>query len=372
MGAARHSRHNLVSLACLFIVGVTPGCTIPHPPPIPADLSEARVAYGSNVLSKTRFARYPELNFITDLHYGRFGNGAEGELAVVGTSGAAFVGLQGPIHRTTHFAVRAFDRVALVQSKDGEVPLFLHRGSWVAKLHLFDENGGVRWDFGTFWVSGIDYAAAGDLYGNGKLEFVVGLNGAGGIYLLDENGREIWKKSGANVWHVEIASAEPGAEGRVVNSDAGGALTIRDPEGNVLQTFRPVQYVTSFGLARWANEPKARHLMVPDKDAIVFLDLNGQETARLEAPGCTTMPHEILGVSICFSLRDCYQATLVNYKVWNRAVLYLDDLNGKLVYKEVFVRQCESLGTIPVALHKNAGNLLAGCGDEVFEYTKRQ
>src|SRR5438270_5451109 len=106
MGAARHSRHNLVSLACLFIVGVTPGCTIPHPPPIPADLSEARVAYGSNVLSKTRFARYPELNFITDLHYGRFGNGAEGELAVVGTSGAAFVGLQGPIHRTDRKSTR--------------------------------------------------------------------------------------------------------------------------------------------------------------------------------------------------------------------------------------------------------------------------
>src|SRR5690348_17052255 len=257
--------HGIKLAACVFAACFICGCfEIPHPPPLPADLREAKIAYGSDLLTKIPSRRYSDVGSITDLRYGRFGSTANFELAVVGTSGAVFGRANQQIDKTMHLAARAVEPLVLVQAKSGDRPLFLDRGSWVEKMRLLDENGAQRWSFGNFFMTGIDYTAAGDLFGNGQLEFAVGSNGAGGICLLDSNGTKIWTKAGGNVWHVEIASAGSGSQGRIINSDASGALTVRDPSGTILQTFRPVQYVSTFGLSRWEHESQPRHLVVPD------------------------------------------------------------------------------------------------------------
>ena len=358
---------------CVFAACVISGCfEIPHPPPLPADLSKARIAYGSDLLAKSPPTGYPKVGSISDLRYAQFSSAAKPELAIVGTFGAIFVGANQQVDRTTHFAAGAVDPIVLVQAKEGQPPFFLDGGSWTEKLRLFDDNGIQRWSFGSSFMTGIDHTAAGDLFGNGQLEFVVGSNGASGIYLLDSNGTKIWTKAAGNVWHVEIVDAGAGSLGRIINSDARGALTIRDPSGTVLRTFHPVQYVSSFGLTRWQHELQVRHLVVPDKDVLLIMDLNGEQAAHLEAPDCAeSAENEIFSTPVCFAHTQCYQATLLNYKLWNRAVLYLNEMNGKLAYQEIYGQSCGAVSTIPRAAARNSENLLVGCGDEVIQYTGR-
>jgi len=46
------------------------------------------------------------------------------------------------------------------------------------------------------------------LSGDEKPRVVVGLNGGGGITMLDENGKKVWHQSDRNVWHVECWKQE--------------------------------------------------------------------------------------------------------------------------------------------------------------------
>lgn len=359
----------LLFVASLFslgiMIGYVPAAGLPK---MPDDLRTAKIDYGKADFGKKVFDEYPDLGLITDLHYGHFNNDMEPELALVGTAGAIFVGPDHRVKKTIHFAARMFNPVVLIQPKGGGAPVFLDRGGgWMEKVRLFDENGALRWDYGILW--GIDGSAAGDVDGDGKLEFAVGLNAWGGIRLLNADGHELWSKRAGNVWHVETTNAEDGAVGEIIHSDARGALTFRNGKGDVLLTCRPTRYVHWFGLTRWANEPQPRHLLIPDKDVIVVLDLNGQQTLKLEAPGCAARALcSIISAPVCFSSRRCYQATLVDYPQWDRSVLYLNDQSGKVAYREVFEHRCAAVGTMPAAPGAKDESLLVGCSSEVWKY----
>jgi hypothetical protein len=274
-------------------------------PKMPNDLRTAEVDYGIADFGRTVLDRFPDLGAITDLRYGHFNKAEEPELAIVGTAGAVFVGSDHQVKKRIHFGMQMSNRVILVEPNDAKVLAFLGRGGgWIEKVRVFDENGALRWDYGSFW--GVNDSAAGDLHGEGKLEFAVGLNGGGGVRLLNADGRELWSKLASNVWHVEIASTDEGVA-EIIHSDASGALTIRNAAGEVLRTCRPAQYVSGFGLTRWASEPQQRHIIIPGQGVIMVLDLNGNRSAQLEAPGCSAATlGPITGTSVCFPSRGCY------------------------------------------------------------------
>ncbi len=338
---------------------------------MPNDLRTARIDYGKDACSKSVLGSFPDAGSITDLRWGHFTNEAGSELAIVGNTGYVFVGAGNKLERKVRFAARTFNPVVLLQPKEGEAPVFLGRGgSWLENVRLFDGSGALEWQYSNSW--GINGSAAGNLDGDGKLEFAVGLNGGGGLRLLDAKGHELWSKVAANVWHVEIASASEGTQGRIVNSDASGAVTVRDGKGNVISQFRPAKYVSSFELAKWGDDVQPRHLLIPDQGSIVVTDLEGHPAVRLEAPAETLYSLEqVVSVPVSFSPHRRYQATLVNYPDWSRSVLYLNDEAGKAAYREILGHSCGAVGTIPVSAGSGAKLLLLGCDAEVWSYTSR-
>jgi hypothetical protein len=157
--------------------------------------------------------------------------------------------------------------------------------------------------------------------------------------------------------------------GEIIHSEANGYLVIRSASGEVSLACRPTEYVGFFGLTRWASEVEPRHLIVPAKDVIVVLDLNGHQTARLEAPGSGARALvSIAGTYVRFSSGRCYQATLTDYPRWDRSVLYLNDQTGKIAYREVFEHRCAAVGTMPAAAGAEDESLLVGCNNEVWKY----
>ena len=349
---------SLLNLAFMF------GCF--STPEVPADLQTAKIDYGKAEFTKKIFDRYTDLGLITDLRYSRFNNDVESELAVVGTAGAVFVGPDQRIKKAVHYAnyMSVLTPVVLLQAQEGGVPLFLARGTWY-EARLFDQNGAVLWRYRRMW--GINDAAGGALDGAGRLEFAVGVN-LGGVRLLDQQGRELWRTNAGSAHHLELASSTEGAPGRIIHSD-WGALTIRKASGEVVLTCHPVNYVDLFSLIRWAGEQQPRHLVFPGREVLVITDLNGHQTARLRAPGCEeNVVHSISGTPVCFTSRRCYQATLIRYSLWDRSVLYLHDQSGKLSFREVFDRRCGAVGTMPAASASKDESLLVGCTGEVWKY----
>ena len=359
----------LLLVVTAFCIGGMFGCLpTAELPKMPDDLRTAKIDQGKADFGKKVFDEYPNLGLITDLHYGRFNSDLEPQLAVVGAAGAAFVGSDHRVQKNTHFAIRMFGHVVLIGPKDGGTPEFLGRGgNWNEKVRVFDKHGALLWDYGSLW--GIDDAAYGDVNGDGKWEVAVGLNGGGGVRLLDAKGRELWSKLAGNVWHVEVINAEEGRGGEIIHSDASGALTFRNGAGEVLLTFHPTQYVSSFGLTRWPTDHEPHHIIIPGQDVIEILDVDGHQIARLDAPRLSTGSLlSIAGTAVCFSNRRCYHATLVDYPLWDRSILYMNDLKGTIAYREVFEHRCAAVGAMPTASGSQDESLLVGCSSEVWKY----
>jgi hypothetical protein len=66
---------------------------------------------------------------------------------------------------------------------------------------------------------------------------VVGFNGAGGLHLLNADGKELWKQDDGNVWHVEIAAVDEKSSKMIVHSNARGQLTLRDASGKIMARY---------------------------------------------------------------------------------------------------------------------------------------
>jgi hypothetical protein len=331
-------------------------------PKMPAELTTPGVTKGEAEFGKSLFFDRVRLGFVTDIRYRRFGGRADPLLAIVGSWGAVFTDATGHPIKVVRFRSGRPDFVRLVDmGKDG-VPWFLARGQLY--VSLLDEMGNRRWTYTSYW--GINDAAVADINGDGISEIVVGLNGFGGVRLLDSQGHKVWGLyRDGNIWDVALLPGPNGGVGRIYYTESGGELKICNPEGEELIHCRPdAEYISDFELTRWGGESAPRHFVAPRDGSIIVFDQDGILTAKLNAPESVYLG-DARATPVRFKDSSIFFATLILYRLWGRSVLYMHDARGNLVYKEIFGGPCLALEALPIG---GTERLLLSGGDKVWQY----
>ena len=344
-----------------------------EPPKPPSALDHAQVLMGEKAYDKSLFRSVPETGEVSQLLAGWPADREGAALVVVGNRGARFLGRDGAWKRTVEFSSNRYGQLQVVPLDRGGAYGFLTRdATLIGGLVLYDRDGKELWRYSSFW--GIDDSAAGFLNGASAPAFVVGLNGFGGIRLLDQKGNEIWRQSEGNVWHVEILDPAGDGNGKILNSNGSGHLTIRDDSGAVKTRFTTLGYVSNFTLVRWGQEQRAVHLLIPPtrstsgfssgKAQFRVLDSEGRQVAQLDAP-LGDLLVSIAGTSVAFKRGLSSFAVLQDFKPMQRSLLFLYDEAGRLVYQETIADACRGISAFP---HDTGDTLLVGCKDKVWEY----
>lgn len=313
-----------------------------------------------------RFLGHGTLGVVSDIASHQSSPKSVPDLVLVGQHGAVFLGPDRKIKKRIDFKVSKYDtdRVILVDIEGDGLPEFLNRGTITSAVILFDSNGAVRWRYEP--DRGINDAAAGDVDGDGKAEIVVGSGGSLGVVLLNAEGKRLWRREDGNVWDVEMADVDGDSRAEILHSNAGGELTIRNADGEVMLRRRTAnRYFSDFSLTKWGEERVPKHLVTSRDGFIYILSLDGKLVKELHAPRGEGAG-EVMGTTVYFQDPRVTYATLVNYGHWGRSVLYIHDMEGNLLYQEIFRGNCGAL----VALREEENEyLLVGCEDNVWKYS---
>jgi FG-GAP-like repeat len=334
----------------------------------PRELADPGVVHGAGALVKRRFLQEKGLGEVTAISARPRPPGRGTVLTIVGSRGAVIADSLGRVERRVAFGAPGFgkclDRMEAILGRDGDPVGFLSRGSWACPTAWLDPQGRVLWRYGG--SQGVDDTAVGDLDGDGRLDFVVGFNGGGGVHRVDASGRKVWSEPDGNVWRLALLDTDRDGRLEIIHSNAEGRLTIRDPAGRVVRRVNPPIYLSHFSLVRWPGADVPALLQMED-ERIVVLDIAGATVASLPAPRARTTL-DAVGTPVRARADQAeFFAVVGTYSPWKRSVLYVHAPSGALLYEEILPDVCAGVAALP-ALDGGPESLLLGCDGLVWRY----
>lgn len=316
------------------------GCSFFMPAKDPPEhLSQAKVFKNDVSLEKVNFAESESFGGVTDISV----IPKDLSVACATTKGGAYLDKSGAVQSSVVFDQRV-DEVDLIPSESGGKFRYLNRGSWGTQSCLLDENGKLIWKAKD--KDGVDDTAYGVLADNPRGKFAVGYNGGGGVSLLDDRGKELWSREDGNVWHVEITDPFKKKTARIIHSNAGGDITVRDGYGNVVSKSNAPFYFSSFSLCRWPDKTSEQRLISCSGGSIWLLDEKGGEVKKFEVPVDDQFNDIQAALVKLVPSQPPYLATLTTWKRWNRTMFCIHDNKGKIVYDECLTEMCRAIAVV--------------------------
>jgi hypothetical protein len=333
---------------------------------------QPRVVAGSGRFQKRIFYNGNELGTISQIDIGWPANREDADLALVGDGGTDFVDFAGHAKKQTRFSIRQYCPVVVARiDSSGNYGYLTRDESWACPVTFFDREGRVTWRSGGA-SQGVDDSVSGDVGGDGQLSVAVGFNGSSGVSLLDGQGRTQWTKEDANVWHVEMLDINGDRHDKILHSNAKGQLLVRNENGEVIAHYLPDYYVSHFSLARWGDETRPTHIVVPVsrlrqgccESGLVVLDAKGKPVVELDSP-MGNLFTSTNATTVRFGRKGPgYFAVLSSRSQRSMLILYGED--RKAAYQEIIGEACQSLADLPVP---DGERLLVGCTGEVWEFS---
>jgi hypothetical protein len=332
---------------------------------------QPRLVKGAGRFERRVFYAGSDLGDISQIHVGWPADHEGADIAVVGSQGADFVDSAGHLKKHVRFSIEQRCPVTVARiDPTGEYAYLTRDESWAVPATLFNKEGAVTWRSKDNWP-GVDDSAAGDVFGNGKVSVVIGFNGSGGIALLDGEGKTLWRKEEANVWHVEMLDTNGDGREQILHSNAKGQLLVRNGSGDVVAQYLPSFYVSHFALTRWGNEARPSHILVPIseprdgccKPAFVLLDANGKKVSELDSP-MGDLFTRMSATPIQFR-RGLNQFAVLENRL-GRSMLLLYGSDGEISYQEILDEPCLGVAAVP---SKDGERLLVGCAAKIWEYS---
>jgi hypothetical protein len=330
----------------------------PGPPATPQAVG---VVTGAGVLSKSAFAQDGRVGTVTEIAMGEFDPSPGTEIGVAGSRGALFLDEQGNVKSAVTFSAPA-DHVDIIDADNDGICEFMNRGGPGVPPSVIDHQGTAVW---TYAGPTANDMAAGDIDGDGKLEYAVGCSAS--VHLLETDGTRVWQKPDDGVSHVELVDADADGSLEIVHSSAGGEMKLRDRDGNIMSRVPFAAASVAFSLCAWPGRGWPQHALV-SADATIWIGaLDGRIANALAAPQCGKGGHARGITARLKSGPSEYAAVVVGFPNQDRAIVYVYDPNGTLVYHEVLPEPCPSIAAVSLGDSETEVLLVGGEG-KVYQY----
>lgn len=409
----------------LYRLVVAPLFARSEPPP---ELEQARVILGADLLTRSEFYKVGEkaswadfadpekaksnLDSIEDMAVGELDGQPGLDIGLAGTFGLSLLDIHGQMKKriTYRFAeekvkVGPFEterqkdsfynmRILDVEG-DGVCEVLAYNG--LDGAVIFDKQGRVLLsrEENIDGKPSIRDVAAGDIDGDGILEFVAGWG-------YDPSSIELFDRFGNSKWRLpeefapgpfEIVDVDGDGKPEIVEDD-GRNLKIRDAQGKVISNPEMPVYLWHLSLCAKPGVKGPPQNLAVREGSLWLIDLDGKNYSKFDAPLSSiklekprklrTFPGEpdivdetddvFRAKGVWIKLKKDqpeYLAVIATFAALDRALFYVYDHTGKLVYHEILPEDGNGIAVLKSEGDNGSETLLIGGDKTVWRYTAR-